>query len=98
LDPTTVTPAPEVLFRDLSGEGVLLNLRSGRYYGLDAVGTRVWQMLAEGRTLASAVAQLLREYDVSREKLETDIACFVEALEIHGLVVRTTGEPEGEPA
>ena len=58
----------------------------------------VWQMLTEGRTLRAAVSQLLREYDVSRDKLEADIACFIEALEIHGLVVRTTGEPEGEPA
>jgi hypothetical protein len=91
LDPTTITPAPEVLFRDLTGEGVLLNLKSGRYYGLDAVGTRVWQMLMEGRTLPAAVTQLLREYDVSRDKLEADIASFVEALERHGLVVRSPG-------
>jgi coenzyme PQQ synthesis protein D (PqqD) len=98
MDLTTVTPTPEVLFRDLSGEGVLLNLKSGRYYGLDAVGTRIWQMLMQGRTLASTIAQLLSEYEVSREQLEADIACFIDALEAHGLVVRVRGRSGGDPA
>jgi hypothetical protein len=88
LDPTTIAPAPEVLFRELSGEGVLLNLKSGRYFGLDAVGTRIWQMLLEGCSLDATVSQLLQEYDVSREKLLTDVSSFVAALETHGLVMR----------
>jgi hypothetical protein len=95
LDPTTVAPAPEVLFRERSDEGVLLNLKSGRYFGLDAVGTRIWQMLAEGRSLVSTITQLLREYDVSREKLEADVASFIDALEAHGLVIRS---PAGRDA
>ena len=41
-----------VLSRELGGETVLLNLESGVYYGLDAVGTRAWNLLAEDRTLA----------------------------------------------
>ena len=36
---------PSVICRELSGETVLLNLESGVYYGLDAVGTRVWQLM-----------------------------------------------------
>lgn len=91
MDRTTVTPSPEVLFRELSGEGMLLNLRSGRYYGLDGVGTRIWQMLTEGRSIEAAVVQLLAEYDVSRERLEQDVRSFVGALETHGLV-RRSGE------
>jgi hypothetical protein len=98
LEPTTIAPAPEVLFRELSGEGVLLNLRSGRYYGLDAVGTRIWQMLSQGQTLQATVEQLLREYDVSRDRLVGDVASFVGALESHGLVVRVAPGLDDLPA
>jgi hypothetical protein len=88
LDLTTIAPAPEVLFRERSDESVLLNLKSGRYFSLDAVGTRIWQLLLEGRTLEATMVQLMREYDVSREELQADIAAFVRSLEAHGLVVR----------
>jgi hypothetical protein len=40
---TTVVPSPEVLVQELEGEAVLLNLASERYFGLDDVGTRIWQ-------------------------------------------------------
>ena len=45
--PTQVEISPEALFQELDGETVLLNLQSERYYGLDDVGTRMWQLLAE---------------------------------------------------
>ena len=35
----------DVLFQELDGEGVLLNLKTGVYFGLDSVGARVWQLL-----------------------------------------------------
>ena len=34
---------PDVLLQELQGESVLLNLSSGRYFGLNGVGTRMWQ-------------------------------------------------------
>lgn len=39
--PTRVEISPEVLFQELQGEAVLLNLTSERYYGLDDVGMRM---------------------------------------------------------
>ncbi len=39
--------SPDVLFRELAGEAVLLDLKSQRYFGLGEVGTRIWQLLDE---------------------------------------------------
>jgi protein arginine N-methyltransferase 1 len=69
-----------VLSRELGGETVLLNLESGVYYGLDAVGTRAWNLLAEDRTLADVRAVMLDEFDVSAETLERDLAALVRDL------------------
>ena len=63
----------DALFRELDAEAVLLNLRTGVYYGLDAVGTRAWQLLVEHGDLAHVRDVMLDEYDVDRGALEQDL-------------------------
>lgn len=75
-----------VLFRDLQGEGILLDVDSGSYFGLNEVGTRMWQLLAEHGSFASAREVLLAEFEVSRERLERDLVEIVEQLAEHGLL------------
>ena len=82
---------PSVLCRELSGETVLLNLESGVYYGLDAVGTRVWQLLVEGRTIAGVCDAMLDEYDVAPDVLNDDVVRLVGELRERGIV--TLREP-----
>jgi hypothetical protein len=53
---------PDVLIQEIDGESVLLNLADGNYYGLDAVGTRMLQLLTEGNSLGAAMDQFLEEY------------------------------------
>lgn len=76
----------EVLFRDLGGEAVILNLQSGKYYGLDEVGTRMWSLLLEHGQVKQAYTALLAEYDVSEERLREDLLHFVDELVSHGLL------------
>ncbi len=47
--------SPDVVFRDLDGEAVILDLVSGTYFGLNEVGTRVWRLVDEGRDAAQIV-------------------------------------------
>ena len=70
----------EVLFRELAGEAVLLDLESGQYYGLDEVGTRIWSLLREEATPAAVLGRLLREYEASEERLERDLLRLIDDL------------------
>lgn len=65
--------APDVLFRELDGEAVLLNLKTGTYFGLDAVATRMWQLIAEQHALTRVLDSIAGEYDVEPQVLETDL-------------------------
>ena len=87
--PTQVEISPEALFQELEGETVLLNLQSERYYGLDDVGTRMWQLLAENGDVAAALAQLLQEYAVEPAQLEADLAALIGRLAEAGLLAVT---------
>ena len=81
-----VIPSPEVLVQELDGEGVLLNLESERYFGLDDVGTRVWQHLLEHRRLERVCEEMQKEFDVDESRLRTDILQLVEELIEAGIV------------
>src|SRR4051794_25151529 len=48
---------------DLGGEVAILNLEEGKYYGLEAVGSRIWSLVQEPRTVGEIRDVLVREYD-----------------------------------
>jgi hypothetical protein len=79
-----------VVAADLDGEAVLLNVETGVYFGLDPVGTQVWQLLATGLDEEAIIERLLSEYDVAADTLTRDVAGFLSQLEAKGLV--TNGE------
>ena len=84
--PQRVTLSPEVLFRELDGEAVMLDLETERYYGLDEVGTRIWQLFAEYEETETVISQLVAEYEVEEEQLRQDLAVLLGELAEAGLV------------
>jgi len=78
----------DVLFQELQGEAVLLNLKTGVYLGLDRIGTIIWQLLQEDGALSRVVEVILREYDVTQEKFEQDLLNLVGQMEKQGLLVQ----------
>ena len=54
----------------LKDEAVLLDLKEGFYFGLNDVGSRIWTLIGEQRTLAEICDTLITEYEVSRDELE----------------------------
>jgi Coenzyme PQQ synthesis protein D (PqqD) len=81
-----VAPAHKVLFRELGGEAVILDLKTERYLGLDETGTRMWRLLTELDSIQAAYAALLDEYEVEPDRLRQDLVGFVEELSSHGLI------------
>jgi len=77
----------DVLFQELQGESVLLNLKTGMYFGLNPIGTRIWQLLQEDQSLDQIVGTLLDEYEVSQEQLTQDVLVLVGQLVKQELLV-----------
>jgi hypothetical protein len=84
--------SPDVIFRELDGESVVLDLSSGRYFGLNAVGTRVWQLIQEGHPVAGLIRTVTAEYDADAAAVEQDVLSLLEDLRTRGLVVEPPGE------
>ena len=75
-----VTIPAEVMTREVGDETVILDLANGTYYGLDPVGARIWQLMAEGQMLTQVCEVMLSEYEVTRENLERDVLALVQTL------------------
>ena len=76
----------DVLVRELGGEAVLLDLASGRYFGLNATGRRIFELLDGARPLAAVLEALEGEFEATREELEADLGALVAELESQGLI------------
>jgi hypothetical protein len=87
-----VEPGPDVMFRTVGDESVLLHLKSEAYLGLDAIGTRMWTLLTASESIQSAFDALLHEYEVDSQQLRRDLEDFVHKLVEHDLVRVHAGE------
>ena len=76
----------EVLTQEVGGETVILDLKSESYFGLDEVGTRIWQLLQEQKDIPTITATMLNEYDVEEEQLGKDIQNLITQLNKAGIV------------
>jgi hypothetical protein len=82
-----VTIHQDAVFRELDGEAVILQLEAGMYYGLDPVGTRLWQLIEAHGELRPVLDAALQEFDVSSDVLERDLIELVSGLAEKQLVV-----------
>ena len=82
----TISIPEDVIFRNLEGEAIILNLATGIYFGLDAVGTRMWTVLAESSSVRCVVDAIREEYDVEPGTAEQDVLDLVTQLAEKGLI------------
>jgi len=75
-----------VLFKDLGDEAVLLDLDTETYFGLNAVGTRLFKLATSAGTIREAVALMLEEFDVAPSELERDACELIDELVRRGLL------------
>lgn len=81
-----VVAAKEQISSDLGGEAVILNLKNGVYYGIDAVGVRIWNLIQESRSVDDILNTLLEEYEVEPDQCEGDILALLQQLADSGLI------------
>lgn len=85
-DPTTYRRAPGAVHSDVNGLAVMVDLDAGNYYGLNAVGTYVWELLAAPHTVDQLVAALLAKYRVEAAEAEATVRTFLADMEARALV------------
>ena len=62
---------------DLNGEIVMMDLEKGRYFSLNVVGSRIWEIIEKPIEVNKLVESLLEEYDVNRNECEENVLEFL---------------------
>ncbi len=83
---TVVARAEGLIAADLDGATALLSIDRGKYYGLDAVGSRIWELTATPATVGEIIRTLRHEYAVSADTCYGDVGVFLDKLIAEGLV------------
>jgi hypothetical protein len=86
-----IVVSDQQVFTTLGSEAVILGMRDGVYYGLDAVGARAWALLATPRRVSELVDTIVEEFDVERERCTADVLALLEDLLARNLVREVPG-------
>jgi hypothetical protein len=79
----------EMIYADMAGDTVMFSIEQGEYYGLDAIGTRIWHLLEKEMSVQEICTILRSEYDVSGTQCGDDVRRFLqELLDQHIIEVR----------
>lgn len=83
---SSVVATKDQVCSDLAGEAVILNLKSGVYYGLNRVGASIWNLLQEPKTVNEIRDAMLAKYEVEPEQCTRDLLALLQELEGEGLI------------
>ena len=76
----------EIFASEIDDEVVMMNVDTGKYYGMDTVGSRIWELIAEEIQVREVINKLMEEYDVGEEQCEKDVLEFLNELYENKLV------------
>lgn len=83
---SVVVVSKDQMASEIGGETVILGLTAGRYYGLDAVGARIWQLLQAPTAVGDVTRRIASEYDVDLSRCEADLLALLDKMVHAGLV------------
>jgi hypothetical protein len=83
---STVVASKHQVSSDLGDETVILQLESGMYHGLNAVGAAIWALLREPRSVEEIQQAILAEFAVDAERCQRDVMALLSKLEAEGLI------------
>lgn len=86
-DNTIVLQNKDLHEADIDDEKVMMNIDKGKYYGLNSVGTRIWEIVSEPKTIDEIVEILLSEYEVSLEECRQAVIKFISRLQDEGMIL-----------
>lgn len=76
----------DLLTTVVDGELIGMSVEQGACYGLNGIGTRIWALLVEPRSVADLSEQLISEYDVEPDQCLREVMELVVELRAEGLV------------
>jgi len=70
----------------MAGEAIVLNMKSGVYFGMEQVAALIWNLVEKPRSVAEIRDAIMKEYEVDDDTCEKDLKLFLDHLQSAGLI------------
>lgn len=81
----------EVVSSDMDGETIMMSLDKGMYYGLNAIATRIWELIEKPLPVSTLCNILLDEFEVDRDRCQHEVCRFLDELQDDNLLKVVAG-------
>lgn len=81
-----ISQIEDIVASDIEDEKVMMSIEKGQYFGLEPVGSRIWEMLETPVKVSAIIDALVGQYDVDRQTCERDVLAFLDELDEAGIV------------
>ncbi|NWF35530.1 lasso peptide biosynthesis PqqD family chaperone [Mariprofundus sp. KV] len=71
---------PEIVHSDMDGETVMMSVNEGNYYGLNGVGSQIWDLLEQEMSVDAICTELLSRFDVEEEQCRSEVLAFLDEM------------------
>ena len=78
----------EIIDGSLGDNQIMMHIGKGKYFGLNPVGKRIWELIENPETLGEITELLLSEYDISAEQCKQEVHEFMEKAVKYGIITK----------
>src|SRR5262249_60583795 len=76
-DATVISRSPSVLTAEVDGEVVMMSIEQGRYFGLDDIGSDIWNRIEPPCSFAALIDRLAADYEADRATIAADVQALL---------------------
>jgi hypothetical protein len=69
---------PEIIHNNIDGEVVIMSITKNNFYGIDKIGSHIWELLENSRSVDEIITVMMQDYEVERETCEKDVIDFLD--------------------
>ncbi|PIW44712.1 MAG: PqqD family protein [Zetaproteobacteria bacterium CG12_big_fil_rev_8_21_14_0_65_54_13] len=77
---------PEIVHSDMDGETVMMSVNEGSYYGLNGVGSQIWELLEQEMSVDAICTELLGHFDVEEKQCCSEVLAFLEEMSTSNVI------------
>ncbi len=77
----------KIIHGELDNNEIMVNLDKGKYYGLNPVAKRIWDMIAVPMGRDEIVATLMDEYEIDKERCTEEVISFLHNAKEKGVII-----------
>jgi len=83
---TTVCRTAGLVSTEVDGETVILSIDEGRYFGINAIGSRIWALIEPPIRIDDLITALMQEFEIDRPNCTADVLEFIDEMQKQNIV------------